>query len=78
MSKGTPVVAFDVGGVSEWLKDGENGLLVPERDTAAMAHALDRLIGNPDESKAMGNRARRYVAQNYSKEIFLENFERLL
>lgn len=78
MSRGTPVVAFDVGGVSEWLKDGENGLLVPERDTAAMAHALDRLIGNPEERKAMGNRARSCVAQNYSKGNFSENFKSLL
>lgn len=43
-----------------------------------MAEAIDRLVDNPEERKAMGNRARRYVAQNYSKEKFWENFGKLL
>lgn len=42
ISHGTPVVAFDVGGVREWLKPGENGVLVPQGDVAAMAEAVDR------------------------------------
>lgn len=42
IARGTPVVAFDVGGVREWLKSGQNGVLVPSGDVAAMAAAVAR------------------------------------
>jgi D-inositol-3-phosphate glycosyltransferase len=40
---GTPVVASDVGGLREVVRDGENGLLIPPDDPAALAGALSRL-----------------------------------
>ena len=40
MAHAKPVVAFDVGGVSDWLVDGENGFLVPRGDVDAMAAAI--------------------------------------
>ena len=40
IARGTPVAAFDVGGVREWLRPGVNGILVPEGDTAALADAV--------------------------------------
>src|SRR5437588_12398997 len=39
---GTPVLASDVGGVTEILRDGENGLLVPMNDPDALAGAIRR------------------------------------
>jgi len=42
LSVGTPVVATDVGGVTEILRDGENGLLVPMNDPDALASAIRR------------------------------------
>ncbi|HUH15532.1 MAG TPA: glycosyltransferase family 4 protein [Gaiellaceae bacterium] len=44
---GTPVVATDVGGVTEVVRDGENGLLVAPRDPAALAAALERFFADP-------------------------------
>jgi glycosyltransferase involved in cell wall biosynthesis len=41
---GTPVVAADVGSVSEAVHDGETGLLVPPEDAVALADALRRLL----------------------------------
>jgi glycosyltransferase involved in cell wall biosynthesis len=39
-ARGRPVCAYDVGGISWWLRDGENGLLVPAGDERALAGAL--------------------------------------
>jgi glycosyltransferase involved in cell wall biosynthesis len=47
LSVGTPVVASAVGGVPEVVHDGENGLLVPAGDPAALATALRRMLA-PD------------------------------
>jgi glycosyltransferase involved in cell wall biosynthesis len=44
MRYGLPVVAFDAGGIKEWLKDGENGYLVPWKNTDLFAARLDALL----------------------------------
>jgi glycosyltransferase involved in cell wall biosynthesis len=47
LSVGVPVVSTAVGGVPEVVRDGENGLLVPAGDAAALAGAMRRLIDDP-------------------------------
>jgi len=44
LATGTPVIATAVGGIPEVVRDEENGLLVPPRDIAAIASAIDRLV----------------------------------
>ena len=52
----TPVVAFESGGVTDIVIDGETGVLVPPGDVAALASALDTLltIPSPDEAWSSG------------------------
>jgi glycosyltransferase involved in cell wall biosynthesis len=50
---GTPVVASAVGGLTEVVRDGENGLLVPPGDPSALAAALARLE-DPDLRARLG------------------------
>ncbi|NMC21051.1 MAG: glycosyltransferase family 4 protein [Thermogutta sp.] len=57
MARGVPVVAADVGGVRQWLKDGENGFLVPPKDAAATAAAARRLLESPQLMLRMGKAA---------------------
>lgn len=47
MACGVPVVASDVGGVRQWLRNGENGFLVPPRSPAAIADRVRELIEDP-------------------------------
>jgi glycosyltransferase involved in cell wall biosynthesis len=47
LAVGTPVVATAVGGVPEVVRDGENGLLVPAGDVAALAAAMERVVREP-------------------------------
>lgn len=48
LAVGTPVVATAVGGVAEVVRDGENGLLVPAGDAAALAAAISRFTGEEE------------------------------
>ncbi len=52
---GTPVVVTDVGALSEAVKDGETGKIVPPEDEAAMENAVRHLLDNPDELGRMRN-----------------------
>ena len=54
MAAGRPIVATNVGGVPDAVRDGENGLLVPPGDPAAFAAALEQLLASPRRRQAMG------------------------
>ena len=58
MAHGLPVVATDVGGAGEVVRDGVNGFLVPKEDAPALANAIARLLGNETLLTQMGNAAR--------------------
>ncbi|AEE67581.1 transferase [Bordetella pertussis] len=58
---GLPVVGTDVGGVSEMMRDGETGILVPVDDPAALGAALRRLIDDRALRRRMGEAGRRMV-----------------
>jgi glycosyltransferase involved in cell wall biosynthesis len=68
MAAGLPVIASRVGGLPEVVEDEVTGLLIPPRDAAALARALTRLLGDPAWAKALGDRARRHVRENFSLE----------
>lgn len=57
MSQRLPAVATPVGCAPMVIRDGDNGLLVPPRDPAALATALRRAMGDADLRRAMGGRA---------------------
>jgi glycosyltransferase involved in cell wall biosynthesis len=58
MATGLPCVATRVGGVPEIVVDEETGILVPAGDVAAVAGALERLLGDPVARARMGDAAR--------------------
>jgi glycosyltransferase involved in cell wall biosynthesis len=61
MALGRPLVAPREGGPLEIVVDGETGLLVPPRDPAALAAAIDRLVGDPALRRRMGDAGRARV-----------------
>jgi glycogen(starch) synthase len=58
---GVAVVASNRGGAPEFVDDGVNGLLVDPFDAVAMARALERLLSDPDERRALAAAGRRQV-----------------
>ena len=75
MAHSLPVVAFDVGGISEWLAGGETGLLVPRRDTHAFARALDALLSDPEHAMELGAAGARLLRERYSQAAHLSRLE---
>ncbi len=69
MAAGLPVIASQVGGVSEAVKDGLNGILVPAGDRHALAIGLRKLLENVEMRRAMGEAGRRIAAQRFSAAI---------
>jgi glycosyltransferase involved in cell wall biosynthesis len=70
MAAGLPVVASDVGGVSEAVADGETGLLVPAGDADALAAAIGRLLADADERRRLGERGHAVARERFDVERF--------
>ncbi|NPV52745.1 MAG: glycosyltransferase family 4 protein [Firmicutes bacterium] len=77
MAAGVPVVASDVGGVSEVVTDGATGWLTTPGDAAALAGAMETALSNPDKARAMASRARLEVKENFDLRTMLQRTDRL-
>lgn len=66
MASDLPIVASRSGGIPDVVTDGETGLLVPERDPAALATAAARLLENPDLAARFAAAARADLDRRFS------------
>ena len=69
MAAGKPIVASNVGGVSEVVINEVNGYLVPPKDPSSLAKAILKLINDPGTASQMGREGRRRMEQRFSMEI---------
>jgi glycosyltransferase involved in cell wall biosynthesis len=77
-ASGLPAVATDVPGTREAMVNGETGWLAPAGDPEKLAAAMVKLMRMPaKERRAMGARARRYVAEHFSLDAVLDQWVRL-
>jgi glycosyltransferase involved in cell wall biosynthesis len=74
---GVPSVAFDVGGIREWLADGINGRLVAAGDVAAMSDAIASLLRDAASRARLGEGARA-AATRLSADAHLSRLEAVL
>jgi glycosyltransferase involved in cell wall biosynthesis len=77
MAMERPVVATDCGGNRELVVDSEVGLLVPPRDTDALAGALARLLDEPELRRRLGTTGRKRVVEGFSTEKRIDKLEAL-
>lgn len=66
MSCGLPVVAPEITGIPEMIREGEHGFLVTPRDAAALAEGMERLIVDADLRVRLGRAARERVVREFS------------
>ncbi|HEU4587266.1 MAG TPA: glycosyltransferase family 4 protein [Gemmatimonadales bacterium] len=69
MAAQRPVIATAIGGTDEAVVDGETGLLVPPRDSAALGAAIRRLRTDPALARRLAERARMQVAARFSADV---------
>jgi glycosyltransferase involved in cell wall biosynthesis len=66
MAASLPVVATDVGGNAEAVKDGVSGFIVSPEDTAALAEAISRILEDPQRAAEMGAAGKMLVAERFT------------
>ena len=75
MSLGLPSIVSDYGGNPWLVKDGDNGLIFPSRDSRALAGCVARLMDDPALLRRLGEGAKRSFEENYTGEIFAKHVE---
>ena len=77
LSNRKPVVASNVGGILDLVKDGETGLLVPEKNPEAIAEAVLRLLNNPEYARHLGEQGYAHVQKYFDWGLIMEQYEAL-
>lgn len=68
----TPVVATNVGGVSEGIYNGVNGILVPPNESIELSQAIQYLLDNEDVWRKFSKEGRKWVITNFSIEVIVK------
>jgi len=77
MAAEKPVVATDIGGIPEVVKNGETGLLVLPRNPEALAQAIIELLRNPKKANTMGKKGRIRFKEKFTNKRMLSEVENL-
>jgi glycosyltransferase involved in cell wall biosynthesis len=77
MRYGLPVVAFDAGGIKEWLIHAENGFLAPWMDTNCFAARMEELLRNKELGRQLGRNGRERVNRVYSASHQVNTLEQI-
>jgi glycosyltransferase involved in cell wall biosynthesis len=74
MSCGLPIIATDVRGNRDLISNGENGLLVPPKDSKKMAEAIITLLEDEKLMERLGKNARKTIVENYTWNAVFNKF----
>jgi glycosyltransferase involved in cell wall biosynthesis len=72
-----PTIGSQVGGISELIQDGKNGLLVPPNNVTALADAIQHLLAHPTLAQRMGRHGRSEMLPRFTIEAMVNETERI-
>ncbi len=78
MLSGCAVAATRHAGIPACVKHGQTGLLRPEGDAASLAASLEKLIQNPDATRAMGQTGREVALRDFNLDTQSKRLQDLL
>ena len=77
MASGAPVIASDIAGIGEAVKDGENGILVPPKDVDALREALRTVLADPELRRRYSRRSLE-LARAFDYSTIAERYHQVL
>ncbi len=78
LASGLPIVATTIAGIPEIVKEGSNGLLVPEKDSKQLALAIERLCRDPSRRRVWGKESRRIAEERFTLQGTVAQLKKLL
>ncbi len=69
-----PVIATNVGGIPELMKDGETGFLIEKGNSVDLFEKLSLLVNNLEKSKEMGKKGRDFIKDNFNLDKICNDF----
>ena len=69
-----PVIATNVGGIPELMKDGETGFLIKKDSPEELFEKLSMLLNNLEEAKKMGGKGKEFVKNNFNWDKICNDF----
>jgi glycosyltransferase involved in cell wall biosynthesis len=69
-----PVITSDAVGTTFMIKDGENGFVVPERDSAELENAMFKVLSDPDLEESMGRSSKKLIETSFRYENMINGF----
>lgn len=76
MARKVPVIGSNIGGISEVIENGQNGLLIPVGDYVSLARSILELVSDSTRAKIMGDIGRERVEKMFTIEVMAKNYER--
>ena len=74
---GLPLITTDMPGCKDVVKHNWNGLLVPSRDSEALADSIKKLINNPELRNSMGRKNPRFIKENFDLSIVANAYDKI-
>ena len=72
------VIAFRSPGISDYIVDGETGILIEPGDVGGLREAICRLLDDPAEAERLGAKGRRHILENFRLETYVRNIAEVL
>jgi glycosyltransferase involved in cell wall biosynthesis len=73
-----PVIATNVGGIPELMKDGETGFLIEKGNSIELFEKLSLLLNDLGKSNEMGKKGRKFVRDNFNLDKICNDFLNIL